>query len=508
MDEGKRVESGISGRTSDTIVSILKRLPSIWLDGHRARKLASRLPPCLDNVPLPDADTIYSWIKGFCATPHRRPGTPEGHRGEQWVAERFRELGFPDVHVDPVPITVWTASKWSLSVEGKEMPSFFVVNTGFTGAGGVSAPLVYVGTGTARDFKRVDVAGKIVVADIPFPKMPTGVLMKLIHACYTFSDPNHELHLRSTQYLNFVRQNFIGGSTAEDAPANDVYWQSFKRGAVGICLILRDQPGNSNTHYGPYDGLMKPMPGLWIANEDGAQLKTLARSGNAARLTLEGSSEPGVMHNVWVVLPGRSDEVILVTSHHDSPFQGAVEDGTGVAQVLAQCRAWSQVPLEQRPKTLVFVVDAGHFYGSLGGHTFARQHKDIMARTRILLTVEHLGGKEVAAVVGGGYAETGRLALTVMFTTPDPLVLATVARALEKKPARTTASIPANFFGPAPISDACGYVIEAGVPVISWIGCPYYLLDQYDTLDKVDTTALVPIAETIAEMIKIQMAMK
>ena len=52
------------------------------------------------------------------------------------------------------------------------------------------------------------------------------------------------------------------------------------------------------------------------------------------------------------------------------------------------------------------------------------------------------------------------------------------------------ASIPSDFFGGAPTSDASGYVIEAGVPVISWIGCPYYLLDSHDTLDKIDRDAL------------------
>ena len=87
-------------------------------------------------------------------------------------------------------------------------------------------------------------------------------------------------------------------------------------------------------------------------------------------------------------------------------------------------------------------------------------------------------------------------------------VIATVMKALERRrPPGVTASIPADFFGPAPTSDAAGYVLEAGVPVVSWIGCPYYLLDQHDTLDKVDKTALVPIAGTVAEMIGIRMAM-
>lgn len=48
-------------------------------------------------------------------------------------------------------------------------------------------------------------------------------------------------------------------------------------------------------------------------------------------------------------------------------------------------------------------------------------------------------------------------------------------------------------------------MLESGVPVISWIGCPYYLLDAHDTLDKVELRTLQPFAQTVAEMIKLQM---
>ena len=56
-------------------------------------------------------------------------------------------------------------------------------------------------------------------------------------------------------------------------------------------------------------------------------------------------------------------------------------------------------------------------------------------------------------------------------------------------------------------ADAMGYVLEAGVPCVSWIGCPYYLLDEHDTLDKVDRTALRPLARTATELVKTFMAL-
>ena len=503
--EQERLETKANANVGSAVANLLKRLPQIWSIKRAARKVAGDLKRYPGEVSMPESELIYGWLAELCRYPHRRPGTAEDKAAEEWIAARFREFGLENVALDPVPIQVWTAKKWSLEVEGQTIPSFFVVNTGFTGEQGVDAQMVYVGTGRPGDFEGADVSGKIVVAEVPFPKLPYGALLRLSGAAYTISDPDGWVKLSSSQYLNFVRSNFLGGTTAANAPEGDVYWQSYRRGAKAICMILRDQPSNSNTHYGPYDGIMKPMPGLWIGKYDGIKLREMARQGKSAKLVLAGEIKPGEMRNVWGVLPGKSEQVILVTSHHDSPFQGAVEDGAGVVQVLAQAWAWSKVPAEERPKTLVFVVDGGHFYGSLGGHTFARVHKDIMKRAQILITLEHLAGKEVKEK-DREYAGTGRQAFTVMFTSNDPRVIGSVFKAFEKRPPRTTAAVPFDFFGPAPTSDAAGYVIEAGVPVISWIGCPYYLLDDHDTLDKIEKNELKPVAETVGELIGIYMA--
>ena len=48
-----------------------------------------------------------------------------------------------------------------------------------------------------------------------------------------------------------------------------------------------------------------------------------------------------------------------------------------------------------------------------------------MSRAKIVITLEHLGAKEVAEK-DRKYAETGRLAFTVMFTSPNPEVIAVV----------------------------------------------------------------------------------
>jgi hypothetical protein len=506
MPEEESWESGVSTKAIDAVMRMLGRLPETWSLARKARKAAESLPTFAGDVEVPCSDEIYSWIDGICQTPHRRPGTPEGHQAENWVAERFREFGLLDVTMDPVPMTAWSADSWSLRYGGRTVPSFYIPYTALTGPDGVTGELVYAGTGSKGSIDRMDVKGRIVVAEVTFPVFPTGLLLKGLRSSYYVSDPDGYVSLSGRQYMNFVRQNFMGGAAdAAHAPDNDVYWRACAGGAAGVCLVLKDQPAGTNTHYGPYDGVMKPIPGLWVGKHEAKELIESARRGVSATLTLEGSAVPGTMNNVWGILPGMSDDVILITSHHDSPFTGAVEDGAGVAQVLAQARAWSRVPREERPLTLIFVVDAGHFYGSEGGRAFARQHPDIMSRTRLLVTLEHLGAKEVRES-GREYVETGRIALTVMFTTPDTQIVAMTIRALKSKPARVTAVIPSDLLAPVPTSDALGYLSEVDVPVVSWIGCPYYLLDDKDTLDKVQKDELGPIAETVTELIKSRMA--
>jgi hypothetical protein len=500
----RRLEAEVTPNRALQAWRFLRRLPEVRRGHAGAEELTAAWPDPAISLELPSQGLLERWITELCATPHRRVGTPEGHRGEQWVAARMRELGLHDVALDPIGVNVWQAARWALRVTGADVPAFYLVNTAFTPAGGLSAPLAYVGHGRARDFARADVRGKIVVGEVPYPYIPTGLLLRGLRATgalYAVTDTAAMTAPGNGQYLPFVRENFMGGTPEADSPPNDIYWNAVRNGAAGVCLILADQPTGSNSHYGPYDGLMKPIPGLWIGRDEGPRLRALAKRGERATLRLEGTCEPGVTHNVWGVLPGASDEVVLVTSHHDAPFLGAVEDAAGIAQVLGQAHAWSRVPQAKRPRTLVFVADTGHFYGSIGAHTFAHEHADLMRRTKLLITLEHLAGREVRED-GTRYVPTGNQALTVMFTSSEAATIATAQEALRKAPAKRTAAVPAHLLAPVPVSDAAGYVLEAGVPVISWIGCPYYLLDEHDTLDKLDPAELVPIARTVSELVK------
>ena len=520
-------ESGPGGSATGIITWMLKSYADAITGFHprrrAARGLIDTLPDLPVEVPTPDAHTIYDWIEGLCSTPHRRPGTLEGHKGEEYVMERFQEFGLEDITREPIDITVWDARDWRLGVwDGEtqvDIPCFRVQNTAFTGEHGVTAPLVYVGRAWLPGaLGRADVRGKIVVADAPFPTLPTGVVLKLLGGGYGVSDPDNSISVGTKMKLIFVRSNFPGqflnvdiGDThlpLEDMRLPwDVYWRACRHGARGVVLILSDMLGNSNTHFGPYDACMKPIPALWVGKYDGERLRSLAKRGDRATMVLEGEERLGVTHNVWGILPGRSDETILLHSHHDAPFKGATEDGCGVGQVLAQARAWSQVPREERPKTLMFLCAAAHFYGpALGAYEFVKRHKhDFLARTDVVICLEHLGAKQVVEK-DRELVPSGELATTWVMTSSNKYVIASIMKVLREHRLKQTVAVPYNIIAPVPTTDAFPYPF-GDVQFLSWISQPYYLLNAEDTLDKIEVAELGNIAESITGLVKTFMAL-
>jgi hypothetical protein len=508
-DEKDR-EMKLDMTTSGLAVYLIKMMPQYYRLRAAARRGVEDLPEPV-SAQAPDSATIFNWIEELCLTAHRRPGTLEGHQGEDYVAARFRELELEDVTKDPIDITVWNAESWNLVIEHEgesmEFPCFYVVNTGFTGPQGVSGEMVYVGEGEPEAFEDNPVQGKIVVADVTFPTFPTGILVKLMGGGYYLSDPEESIGWGTKQVMAFVRENFPPQPLHGEPSPKSVYHRAIRHGAAGMILILKDQPSNTNTHYGPYDGAMKPMPALWVGKYDGDRLREMAEQGARATIILEGTKEMGVTHNVWGILPGMSDEAIFISSHHDSPFKGASEDAAGVAQVLAQAWAWSRVPRDERARTILFACTAGHFYGGIGAEVMTERHPELFDRALANVNLEHLGAREVEDK-DGEFAFTGNLAVTTLFITPNSGLISTAVRAMKQNQPSRAIAVPSHLLGPVPPGEGGHYYQETGIDIIHWIGDPHYLLTAEDTLDKIDQAQLQNIAQTVTDMVGTLMVMK
>ena len=505
---------GGSETPKDLIKRLLLSLPHFFRVRREAVKRQPRLPEPRDITDLLPTDSeMFACVKTICAAPHRRIGSPEGLAAEDYLAAELRKiLGDDAVEKEPVPCDVYNATEWKLEIEDnsgtREIDAFYTLNTGMTyeknpRGSSVSGNMIWAGQGRPEDFSAIeeDLTGKIVVAQCPFPDFPLGILMKVFNNFYYTSDPSRSLNIRTKRNFTFARQNLPAEYSTEQSP-HSVYWNAYDRGAAGLVLILHNHQGRVNTHWGPYDGKMRPIPCMYVDGYMNDEIRAFAEKGTRASITIQGSLHPGAGHNIFGILPGRSPETILVSSHHDAPFQGATEDATGVTAVLSLAKAWAQVPLEEREKNIVFAITTGHFYGGKGAREFAIKHRDGMLKNMVIcINIEHIAAKDYVDDGTGNMVDHGEPALNFVFVNEDFTAISAARRMLQRHRPGKTVLLQSNLLGPVPPGEAGHYHIHTGVSFIHWIGQPYYVLTADDTLDKVDTVRLRPTVACISDLI-------
>jgi polyhydroxybutyrate depolymerase len=406
--------------------------------------------PQPDPSGLPEAPStalLQQWVEGFCSPPHRRPGTPEYHWAVDYFVDTLKGFGFDEVIKAPIDTEVWEASSWKLTVNqgGHQtmIPSFYEWRSGFTGPEGVTAPMVYVGDELDPG---VDVEGKIVVAEGKFSKLVAN------HAW----EPKEHVFSRN----------------------KDIFWLAHERGAVGVVFICAKTsfPGyNYREALVPsQDPEIKPAPILYVSRTDGVLLKNLAQREYEATILLQGTLTQGHVFNVHCVLPGQTQDNIIVTSHLDAGFKGAIEDGSGIASVLAQAYIWSQIPVERRPKTLVFVGTATHYLLPLGAQDFVETHRDdLIADNSLIFNVEHVAARDYKEE-GDGLAWDGKTIVPLRaFYDCNDAVRERFVDVLEDHP-----PMQSYFFHDGVKGDLGGYHRAIGDDMvgIGFISSPSYLL--------------------------------
>lgn len=103
--------------------------------------------------------------------------------------------------------------------------------------------------------------------------------------------------------------------------------------------------------------------------------------------------------------------------------------------------------------------------------------------------LEHLCAKDVDDH-DGRLVPNGRVAWTPMFASSATSVIATAMRSVQRHQPPSTTVSPSTLLGEVPPGEAGHYHIHTGIDFIHWIGSPYYLLTDEDTLDKLEQTQL------------------
>jgi hypothetical protein len=448
---------------------------------------------------IPSNAEIRGYVKDLTSHGYRRTGTEAGQRAAEYMVRRFKEFGLKDAHVETVGSYLWEASRWGLEAGGTPIDAFPVAHSFLqgdgeaefsTGADGLTAPLVDVGDGKAADFAKTDVNGKIVVFDLRFLVLK----LSLFQAASSFYwDPKKTLDPGDS-----LEQPYISNIV-------DVVTRAMAGGAVGFVGVLADY-FDSNRYFNElYRRVHMRIPGMWVTRTGGAQVRSALASAPAtatATIRLEGRRRAVTGRTAIGFLPGRSKETVLVQSHHDSVWDGAVEDGSGSAEVLALAKHFGAQPARKRKRTLMFTTFDTHFTGYQAHQQFLRDYVQKHPQGRRIVAnvaIEHIGRR--ATVVDGKLVTTKQPEPRGILQNTSKRVQTIMKNAIKRNDLRRTALLPAALFGGEGIPTDASFNYNAGIPVMSLIAGPMYLYDAADTLDKVMTSDLAPMARAFAEIV-------
>jgi Zn-dependent M28 family amino/carboxypeptidase len=283
----------------------------------------------------------------------RNVGTAGHDETQAWVESYFKKYNLQNVHRKSFDLRPqWIASKgWEVSFTsgGKTynlksarpaqgMPS--------TPPNGLELDLVWVGTGTAADFAGRDVKGKaVLIQDLLTP----GVLNRWV---------NYE----------GVLQRAINAGAA----------------AVGIVYGIAD-------NFALWEGV-RSGPGFNVGFEDGKVLRELLGKGEAVKVKLKVAADmkSGLKTaSVLGTLPGSTDEDIIIIAHIDGFFEGALDNGSGVAVMMGLLDHFSKVPPAQRRRAIRFLGSAGH-HGGPGASWLHEERATELAKTALMINLEHV----------------------------------------------------------------------------------------------------------------------
>jgi hypothetical protein len=435
------------------------------------------------NDLIPDETQIYAWIEEVFSQGVRRPGYPTDRWAEAWCAERFAAFGLEKVRKEPVELPYWEPKHASVTVRdgvGTETSFDCFQLPHSKPNANIEAPLVPFAYGDPPDAVR----GNIALYDVRLGRLPYDGLSGRATWMY---DPDASF-AGQAQVLPF------------GPGAQAVMEPSMEAGAVGFVGVLKDYPGDSNKYYVPYDAIERQIPGVWITDSDGEQIRELLRSGPLdARIDVDAVTRTETCYNIVGELSGADDETVIIGSHHDGPWSSAVEDGSGIGLVLAQAAYWSRVPASERTHRLLFLLNAGHMAGGAGVHRFIADHRDELDRVVLEVHLEHAANECVER--DGSVVATGQPEARWWFTSKNTELESAVRETLEAEDLRRSFILPPDVFGPHPTTDG-GPFHAAGVPLVNFLTAPFYLFDEADTMDKIHRPSLVPVTRAAVRLVE------
>lgn len=291
-------------------------------------------------------------------------GTSADDDNAQWMMTKMRAAGLADVHQQLFDLPPqWMPQSWSVSA-----------------AAGAAVLKLESAQPTHRS------AGTT----------PAGLELEAVDVGFASPGDLAGRELKGKAVFFYSTDYFSRHATINEGAVKRV--EDMGAAAIFITILI---PGDIRTQFYPVGS---NVPTFSLSYKDGLAMREMigrTRGATAPRIKLAMDIRmvpDEKTSTVWGTLPGASDETVIITAHRDGWFEGANDNGTGVATMLGLAEYFSKVPQAQRKRTIIFLGTSGHHDGTAESGTWLSQHKEVFAKTALLINAEHTAAN--AMVIG------------------------------------------------------------------------------------------------------------
>jgi len=282
----------------------------------------------------------------------RWPGSGNDLASCEYMAEKLKEYGLDDVHLEKFTIPGWIRGSSSLEVVEPKSKKIDCIALPMSSEGVVEAELVYLGAGPLGIYEErcEEIEGKIVMIN---SGNPSGM----------------------TRYLH----------------RSEKYQRSVLAGAVGWIFM------NHYPAYGPPTGGISPIvPAVGVSYEDGMYLARMLERKGRVKLRLETRCK-NLDVDTWNVVAdlkgtAGSDEWLVYGAHYEGHdiAVGALDDASGAAVVveLARTLAKERAHLKHNTRFLLFGAEE---IGLFGSRAYCKAHPDFWDKIRFMMNFDAAG---------------------------------------------------------------------------------------------------------------------
>ena len=318
----------------------------------------------------------------------REGGTLDELKASVWLADQIRATGMLPAGDDGTYFQWFNLQRTRLSKNSTLRIGTHEIKLNEDGAvtaptnASITAPLVYVGTGSAAEIAKVDVKGKAVAVQIA--GAPTDGISYRRYVFGKFAGQAGEL----------VKAGAVAVVFVSDAPSQALYdhWSHvFERGRYSL-------PGAASTK------VVNTPPVIWLPASAASWVQQAGQQ-FSTELKVESFQYPSV--NIVAKMPGTDaqlkKEYVLFSTHQDhdgvrapiagdSIYNGADDNATGCAALLAIMRAFKQQPAR---RSALFVYQGAEERGLIGS-TYFSAHPTVPQSSIVAVLNAEMMGRNVA----------------------------------------------------------------------------------------------------------------